>query len=92
VPVDVVVGDVAVALLADAVGQPADGQQVVRAIKGDAVVEAQALVSQHLFGDGLQFRVVDEQFGQFKPFERGKGYGRDTSRAAPQERKNNTLI
>ena len=59
VPVDVEVADVAVALLADVVGEPADGQQVGRAIEGDAVVEVEPLAGQHLVGDRLEPRVVD---------------------------------
>ena len=39
VPVDVEVAHVAVALLANVVGQPAQGQQIGRAVEGNAVFE-----------------------------------------------------
>ena len=61
VPVDVEVADVAVPLLAHVVGQPAQRQQVRRAIQRQAVVEVQALAGQHLIGDRPQPRVVYDQ-------------------------------
>ncbi len=51
------------ALLANAIGEPAERQQVAGAIERDAVVEIEALARQHLFGDGLQVRIGDVQFG-----------------------------
>ena len=63
VAIDVEEADVAVALLAHVIGEPADGQQVGRAVERDAVFGGQALAGQHLFGDRLQPRVVDLKFG-----------------------------
>ena len=51
------------ALLADAIGEPAERQQVAGAVEGDAVVEAEALAREHLFGYGLETRIGDVQFG-----------------------------
>jgi hypothetical protein len=62
VAVDVVIGDVAVALFADVIRQPADGEQVGRAEQGDAVVKGEAFAGQHLVGDGLQVCVLNLQF------------------------------
>ena len=53
VPVDVEIGDVAVALLANVVGQPANGQQIGRAVQQDAVVNAKAFTGEHFARDGL---------------------------------------
>ena len=53
VAVDVVISDVAVALFADVIGQPADGEQIGRFVESDAVVEGQALA-----GEGLCRRWV----------------------------------
>ena len=39
VAVDVVIGDVAVALFADVIGQPADSEQIGRAVERHAIVE-----------------------------------------------------
>ena len=54
VPVDVEVADVAVALLANVIGEPAEREQVGRAIERDAVVEAEPLAGHHFGGDGLR--------------------------------------
>ena len=51
VAVDVEIADVAVALLADVVAKPADGQQVWRAIERDAVVKVESLAGQNLVGN-----------------------------------------
>ena len=59
VAIDVEVADVAVALLANVVGEPAEGQQVGRAVEREAVVGSQALAGQDLGGDGLKARVVN---------------------------------
>src|ERR1700758_352789 len=59
VPVDVEVADVAVALFADVVRQPAKGQQIGRAVKRDAVFEAEPFAGQNLGSDGFEARIVD---------------------------------
>ena len=64
VAIDVEVADVAVALLANVVGEPAEGQQVGRAVEREAVVGVQALAGQDFLGDGLQPRVVNHQIGR----------------------------
>src|SRR6202047_5684027 len=43
VTIDVEVGDVAMALLADVIGEPSDGQEIGRAIEGDTVRGVEAL-------------------------------------------------
>jgi hypothetical protein len=62
VAIDVEVADVAVLVLADVVGQPAQRQQVAGPIEGDAVVKAQALACLDLFGNGLKTLVPDDWF------------------------------
>ena len=62
VAIDVVIGDVAVALFADVVGQPADGKQIGRLVERDAVVKGEALAREDFVGDGFQVRVGDGQF------------------------------
>ena len=62
VAIDVVIGDVAVALFANEIGQPAHGQQIGRAIERHAIVEGEAFARQHLIGDGLQAFVSERQF------------------------------
>src|ERR1700739_2008053 len=59
VPVNVEVANVAVALFADVVRQPAQGQQIGRAINGDAVLEAEPFAGQNFGGDGFEARIVD---------------------------------
>ena len=63
VAVDVVISDVAMALFADEVGQPADGQQIGRAVDSYAIVEGEAFARQHLVGDRSQACVGQHQFG-----------------------------
>ena len=58
-PVDVEVADVPVALLAHVVREPADGQQVVRLEKREAVFGRQALARQHFLRDRFEPRVGD---------------------------------
>src|SRR4029077_1767783 len=59
VPVDVEVADVAVALFADVVREPAQGEQIGRAVKGDAVFEAEPFAGENFGGDGFEARIVD---------------------------------
>ncbi len=59
VPVDVVIADVAVQLLAHPVRKPADGHQVVRFVKPQAFFGIEPRAGQYFFGDGLEPRVSD---------------------------------
>src|ERR1700730_14959252 len=59
VPVEVEVADVAVALFADVVRQPAQGQQIGRAVKGDAVFEGEPFGGENFGGGGFKPRIVD---------------------------------
>ncbi len=62
VAINVVVGDIAMALFSNIVGEPTDGEKVGRAIQRHAIVEGQALAGEHLVRDGLQGSVSDGQF------------------------------
>ena len=84
-PVDVVIADVAVALLADVVGEPADAEQVVRLEEREAVVGAEAFAGHYFGRDGLEMRVGDVQLCHFQ----ATGALRT---AAPQNSRNNKLI
>src|SRR5882672_131888 len=70
VTIDVVVGDVAVFLLADIIGEPADGEKVGRAIKLDAFVEGKAFAGADFVRDGFQSLVAKSQFTHFKSVEK----------------------
>ena len=59
VPVDVEVADIAVALLAHVIREPADRQQVVRLEEREAVIGREALARQDFLSDGLEARVHD---------------------------------
>jgi hypothetical protein len=48
VPVDVVVADIAVFLLADVIREPAKRKQIVRLVKRDAVFRIEALAGENL--------------------------------------------
>jgi hypothetical protein len=48
VPVDVVVADIAVFLLADVIREPSERKQVVRLVKRDAVFRVEALAGENL--------------------------------------------
>ena len=63
------VGGVAVALLADVVGQRPERQQVVAAVERDAVLEGQALARQHLLADRLQRRVAGSRLDEWRGHE-----------------------
>src|ERR1700752_555655 len=47
VAIDVVVGDVALAVLANVVGEPADGEEIGRAVQGDAIFSVEACAGEH---------------------------------------------
>ena len=51
------------ALFANVVGEPADREQVGRAIQRHAIFEAEALAGEHLVGDRFQGNVSDGQCG-----------------------------
>src|SRR2546430_3632108 len=53
VPIDVVIGDVAVAFLADVICKPSDREEVGRAIKGNTVFGVQAHAGENSLRDGL---------------------------------------
>src|ERR1700680_5143934 len=59
VAIDVVIGEVAVALLANVVGEPAYGEKIGRAVEGDAVINGQTHTGQNFVGDWPQSRVGD---------------------------------
>ena len=61
VPVDVEVADVAVALFAHIIRQPANGQQIARGIEREAVLGGKPLAGEHFFSDGLEAVVRDVQ-------------------------------
>ena len=58
VTIDVVVGDVAVLLFPDVIGEPADGEKVGRAIQSDAFVEGKAFARADFVRNGLQSLVA----------------------------------
>ncbi len=62
VAIDVVISDVAVALFANVIGQPAYRQKIGRFVKRDAVFKRKALARQDFISDGLQVCVGDGQF------------------------------
>src|SRR5882762_518692 len=64
VAINVEIGDVAVFFFADVVGEPADGQQIGRAIEVDAVFEREAFVGEDFARDGLQSFIGENQFAQ----------------------------
>ncbi len=75
VPVDVVIGDVPVALFADVVGEPADGEKIRRTVQCDAIVHAEAFAGENFVCDGLQPYVGNGEFAHFrsaKKFKRAK--------------------
>src|SRR5258708_10283462 len=85
VAVDVVIGDVPVALLADVVCEPADGQQIRRAIQHDAVVHRQPLTIENLIGDWLEPYVSNRKFAHSRSVKKFK-------RAKPQLRRPRTTV
>jgi hypothetical protein len=64
VTVDVEIGDVAMFLFADVVGEPADGEQVRRTIEFNAIFKREALIRENSIRDGSQLRVGENQVAQ----------------------------
>src|SRR6185437_7655588 len=59
VAVDVEKADVAMTLLADMIGEPAQGQEIVRFEEREAVFGGEALASEHFGRNGLEAKVGD---------------------------------
>src|SRR5580704_13090173 len=72
VPVDVVIRNVAMAVLANVIRKPADRKKIGRTIQRDAVLHAQALASEYFLRDGFQPLVRDCQFAHFESAENFK--------------------
>src|SRR6266446_812219 len=73
VPVDVEIGDVAVFFLADVICEPANGQEVRRAVQRDAVVKGKPFARENFLGNRLQPLVGDREFthsGSVESFKR----------------------
>jgi hypothetical protein len=64
VAVDVVIGHVAVFLLADVIGEPTHGEQVGGAIKLDAVAERETFAGEDFVGDRSKSLVGEDEFAQ----------------------------
>ena len=62
VAVDVEIADVAVALFAHVIGEPADGEQVVRLEEREAIIGGKAITSEDFGRDGFEVRVDDSEF------------------------------
>ena len=62
VTVDVEIGEVPVPLFADVVRQMADGQKVVRVVKGDTVLKRQSLAGKNFLSNRLERCVFDLDF------------------------------
>ena len=92
VAIYVEVANVAVAFLADVIRQPADGEQIVRLIKREAIVGSQALPGENFVRRRLEPRVRDLEFRSHFPVNHCKFQGRITTAAAPQKSRNNRLI
>ena len=80
VPIDVVVGRIAVQTLAHDVSQVTETKQIVGAVEREAVVETEALLSGHLVCDRAELRVVEMRHHRRVPgsirISRGIGKGR----------------
>ena len=59
VAIDIEVADVAVALLANVIGEPADGEQIVRLEEREAVFSCEARAGKDFGRDGPEPRVYD---------------------------------
>ena len=59
VAIDVVIGDVAVALFANIIGQPAHREKIGGLIQSDTVLKGEALASEYSIGDRFQACVGD---------------------------------
>src|SRR6185312_200465 len=60
VPVDVVVADVAVTLLANMIREPSNGQQIARFIERQAILSRKPLASEHFLRDSRQFWIAND--------------------------------
>src|SRR6266568_6401505 len=65
VTIDVEVANVPVPLLPDVIRQPAQRQQIGRAVKRDSILEAQPLSGKNFFGNRLQSLVGDCKFAHY---------------------------
>src|SRR3984885_7204135 len=63
VPVDIVVADVTVTLLADVIREPADGQEIVRFEKPQAFLSVEALAGENFIGNWPEAGVCELEFG-----------------------------
>src|ERR1700733_3288024 len=63
VPVDVVVADIAVTLLADVIREPADGQEIVRFEKPQAFLSVEALAGENFISNWPEAGVCELEFG-----------------------------
>src|SRR5579864_5794429 len=63
VPVDVVVAEVAVALLANMIREPTNGKQIARFVERQAILSRKALASEHFLGDRFNPLIGDVQVG-----------------------------
>jgi hypothetical protein len=59
VAIDIEIADVAMTLFADVIGEPAEGEQVVRLEEREAVVAAEALARKDFGRDGIEAGVYD---------------------------------
>ena len=89
VPVDVVVADIPVFLLADVIAKPSERKQIVRLIQRDAIFRVEALASENLRRYRLQPRV---RYFEFARRLHSNSQGRPTTVAAPQNKRNKRLI
>jgi len=62
VPIDVEVGDSAVALFSNVIGQPANRQEIRRPVQRNPVINAEAVTREYSLGDGLKPVVGNGQF------------------------------
>jgi hypothetical protein len=62
VAIDVVIADVAVALLADVIREPANGQEIIRFEEPHAFVCVEAFSSENFIGNRPEARVCDLEF------------------------------
>src|SRR3984893_10981627 len=69
VPVDVVIADISVLLLADVIPKPAERKQIVRLVKRDAVFRIEALAGENLRRYWLQSRVRYFKFARRLHFD-----------------------
>lgn len=63
VPVDVVVAEVAVTLLANMIRQPSNGEQIARFVQRQAILSRKPLVGEHFRRNRFEPRVGDVKVG-----------------------------